>query len=100
MKTAPQVTAQQAQAAANHFLSDHLPDRFTADQAQLTATADVWQIPVFLAYPFLGSVGQVGEVLVSTASAVVVSHTPFEAMKEAGQRLYEAHHDAIQAAFS
>lgn len=53
MKTVPQVTAQQAQAAANHFLSNHLPDRFTADQAQLTATGDVWQVPVILAYPFI-----------------------------------------------
>jgi len=30
-KTIPHITALQAQAVANGFLSDHLPDRFTAD---------------------------------------------------------------------
>ncbi len=30
----PHITALQAQATANLFLSDHLPDRFTADQAR------------------------------------------------------------------
>lgn len=99
MKTVPQVTAQQAQAAANHFLSDHLPDRFTADQAQLTATGDVWQVPAILAYPFIGSLGQVGEILVSTASEVVVFHTPLNEMKQAGQRLYEARCNEIQVDF-
>lgn len=100
MKTVPQVTAQQAQAAANHFLSNHLPDRFTADQAQLTVTGDVWQVPVILAYPFIGSLGQVGEILISIASEIVVFHSPLDEMKQAGQRLYEAHSDEIQADFS
>lgn len=100
MKTVPQVTAQQAQAAANHFLFENLPDRFTAEQAQLTITGDVWQVPVILAYPFIGSLGQVGEVLVSTASEVVVFYTSLEEMKQAGQRLYEAHCNEIQATFS
>lgn len=100
MKTVPQVTAQQAQAAANQFLSDHLPDRFTADLAGLTETGDLWQVPVLLAYPFVGSLGQVGEVLVSTVSEVIVSHTPFKEIKQAGQKLYETHQDEIQATFS
>ena len=43
--------------------------------------------------------GQVGEVLVDTASEVVVSHTALAEMKQAGQRLYAAHSDEIQAAF-
>ena len=55
MKTVPQVTAQQAHAAVNQFLSDYLPDRFTADQAQLSVTGEVWQVPVILAYPMIGS---------------------------------------------
>jgi len=66
MKVVPQVTALQAQAAANLFLSDHLGDRFTADQAKISATDDVWEVPVILTYPLIGSVGQVGEILVST----------------------------------
>jgi hypothetical protein len=100
MKTVPHVTAQQAPAAANLFLSDHLPDRFTASQAQITANGDVWQVPVILSYPFIGSLGNVGEVLVSTASEIVVSHTSFKDMKQAGQKLYEARQDEISANFS
>ncbi len=40
MKTIPQVTAQQAQAAVNQFISDYISDRFTADQAQLDLTGE------------------------------------------------------------
>lgn len=100
MRTIPQVTAQQAQAAVNQFISDYLPDRFTADQAQLSVTGEVWQVPVILAYPNVGSLGQVGEVLVSTSSEVIVSHTSFNEIKQVGQRLYEVNRDAIQTYFS
>jgi len=100
MKTVPQLTAQQALAAANLFLSDHLPDRFTSAQAQLTATGDTWEVPVVLSYPFIGSLGQVGKVLVSTASEIIVFHTSFDDMKQAGQKLYEAHRNEIEANFS
>jgi hypothetical protein len=100
MKTVPQVTAQQAQAAVNMFIGDYLPDRFTADLAQLSVTGEVWQVPVILAYPTTGSLGQVGEILVSTSSAAILSHTPFDEIKQRGQRLYEANPDAIQTHFS
>ena len=55
--TAPQVTALQAQATANLFLSDHLSDRFTADQPQLIAADNVWRVPIILVYPGIGSIG-------------------------------------------
>ncbi|MBW4666955.1 MAG: hypothetical protein KME60_05800 [Cyanomargarita calcarea GSE-NOS-MK-12-04C] len=100
MKTVPQVTAQQAQAAVNQFISDYMSDRFTADQAQLDLTGEVWQVPVILAYPMIGSLGQVGFVLVSTSSETILSHTPFDEIKQAGLRLYEANRDAIQTHFS
>ncbi len=100
MKVAPQVTALQAQAAANLFLSDCLGDRFTADQAKISITDDIWEVPVILTYPLIGSVGQVGKILVSTTKEVVVFHTPIEEIKQSGQRLYETHRDEIQAAFS
>ena len=96
----PQVTALQAQAAANLFLSDRLPDRFTADQPQLSRAGDLWHVPVILAYPFVGSLGVVGEVLISTDSEAVVSHTALDDMKERAQQLYDAHRDEIEAAFS
>jgi hypothetical protein len=100
MKTVPQVTAQQAQAAVNLFISDYVGDRFTADQAQLSVTGEVWQVPIILAYPMIGSLGQVGFVLVSTSSEAIVSHTPFDEIKQVGLKLYEANQDAIQTHFS
>lgn len=99
MKTVPQITAQQAQAIANEFLSNYLGDRFTADQATLSKTGEVWQVPVILAYPVIGSIGQVGEIKISTSLKVIVSHTPIKEMKQAGLKLYETHQDEIQAAF-
>jgi hypothetical protein len=100
MKTVPQVTAQQAQAAVNQFISDYISDRFTADQAQLDLTDEVWQVPIILAYPMIGSLGQVGLVLVSTSSEAIISHTPFEQIKQTALKLYEANQDAIQTHFS
>lgn len=100
MKTVPQVTEQQAQAAVNKFISNYIGDRFTADQAQLSVTGEVWQVPIILAYPMIGSLGQVGFVLVSTLSEAIVSHTPFDEIKQIGLRLYEANQDAIQTHFS
>lgn len=94
------ITKQQAQAVANLFISDHLPDRFTADQPCLTQTRNAWNIPIILTYPYIGSLGQVGTVTVSTASELILSYTPIEEMKQTGQKLYELHRDAIQAHFS
>ena len=98
--SAPKVTALQAQATANLFLSDHLPDRFTADQPQLNVGDNVWCVPVALAYPGVGSVGCVGEICIHTLSDTVVSHTPLAEMRQAAQALYDAHRDAVEAAFS
>lgn len=98
--TPTQVTALAAQAAANQFLSENLPDRFTADQAERGRTGDVWRVPVVLAYPFIGAVGRVGEVLISAETERVISFTPFDEMKSRASELYEAHRDEIEAAFS
>ena len=99
MKTVPQVTALQAQAAANLFLRDCLPDRFTAEQAMFEPTQNVWRVPVVLAYPNLGVLGRVGEVLVSPVSEEIIAHTPFPQMKQEGQSLARQHSDEIQTAF-
>jgi hypothetical protein len=95
----PKVTALQAQATANLFLSEHLPDRFTADQPRLNAVDNIWCVPVVLAYPGVGAVGCVGEIRIHALSATVVSYTPLAEMKQAAQALYDAHRDAIDAAF-
>ncbi len=93
------ITALEAQAEANLFLSDHLPDRFCADDPRLDEVADMWHVPVVLAYPIIGSVGQTGEILVSAASGNVVSYTPLDEMRAAANSLIELHRDAIEAAF-
>jgi hypothetical protein len=94
---APTITALQAQAKANLFLSNHLPDRFMAGPPSLDLPAQVWLVPVLLAYPIIGSVGQTGEVLVSVTAEEVVSSTPIEAMKVAARALYTQHRHAIEA---
>ena len=96
-KTPPTITALEAQGAANLFLSDHLGDRFLAVRPQLDLRQDVWRVPVVLTYAVLGSLGEVGEVTVSAGSEEVVSHTPFEEMKERARALYEQHRDEIEA---
>jgi hypothetical protein len=98
MKTLPTLTAQQAQAIANLFLSDTLPDRFTADQPTLADTH--WHVPVILAYPVIGSLGAVGEIVIDAVSANIITHTSLEEMKAIGLDLYTARQNEIQAAIS
>jgi hypothetical protein len=94
------ITALEAQAAANLFLSNNLPDRFLASRPAFDASARVWRVPVLLAYPIIGPVGHTGEILVSATSEEIVSHTPLDEMKASARKLYEQHRDAIEAAFS
>lgn len=96
-KTAPTVTALEAQGAANLFLSEHLPDRFLAVRPQLGQDADVWRVPVVLTYAVVGGLGEVGEVVVSAATEEIVSHTPFGEIRERAQALYERHRESIEA---
>ena len=99
-KTAPTVTALEAQGAANLFLSDHLGDRFLAVRPQLDEGGDVWRVPVVLTYALVGPLGEVGEVLVSAGAEEVVSHTPVEEMKERARALYEQQREQIEAPLS
>ena len=91
------VTALQAQALVNDFLSTCLPDRFTADSSEWVD--DKWQVPVILAYPQIGSLGPVGLFEVDRDIGTIISHTPLEQMKLKGLELYTINRDAIEAAF-
>ena len=95
----PKLTAFEAQAAANGFLMDHLPDRFCADDPQYNYSTRCWVVPVILAYPVIGSIGQVGRLEISPFSTDVLSHTPFDEMKAIGKKLYEERRDEINTAF-
>jgi hypothetical protein len=96
MQTVPQITALQAQALVNYFLSDSLPDRFTADQPQWSNLDQHWRVPIVLAYPSLGVLGVVGEVRVSPVAEQVIEHTAFEQMKQRGLELYAVNREAIE----
>ena len=96
----PKLTAFEAIAAANLFLSDHMPDRYCADDPRFDEAAQLWRVPVILAYLHVGSIGEVGEITVSAFSEEIISHTPFEEMKSRGLKLYEQHREEIEAAFS
>lgn len=93
------ITALEAQAAASLFLSDHLGDRFLASNPKLDSAAKVWRVPILLAYPFIGPVGQTGEILVNASTEEIVSYTPLDEMKATARKLYEENRDAIDAAF-
>jgi|SRR5215475_11629675 len=96
----PQLTALEAQAAANGFLLDHLPDRYGAYNPRLESNGQVWRLSVLLTYPFIGSIGEVGEIRVSAFSEDIVSFTPLDEMRERARKLYDQNHAAIEAAFS
>lgn len=91
------MTALQAQAEANLFLSDHLPDRFMAAEPSFDAIAQVWRVPVLLAYAIIGPVGQTGEITVSASEEKIVAYTPLEEMKAAARALYQQHREKIEA---
>lgn len=96
----PTLTALEAQAAANLFLSDNLPDRFCADDPRFDKALRAWRVAVILAYPFIGSVGEVGEIVVSPTSEDILSHTLLDEMRSRALSLYEQHREAIEAEFS
>ncbi|MGH8742833.1 MAG: hypothetical protein ACREUY_00990, partial [Burkholderiales bacterium] len=95
---ATNTAAFQAQAAANGFILDHLPDRFCADDPHYDAAANVWRVPVIFAYLYVGSLGQVGEIVVSDKAETILSHTPFDEMKARARGLYEQNRKKLEAA--
>ena len=91
------VTALQAQALANDFLSNSLPDRFTANLAEWID--DKWRISIILTYPHIGSLGEVGDLQVEAETGKILSHTPLDRIKQIGMELYTANQDAIESTF-
>lgn len=96
----PALTAFEAEAAASLFLFDHLPDRFCPGQPKLDAPANLWHVPVLLSYPFIGPVGEVGEITVSASEEKIISHTPIDEMKILALKIYEERRADIETAFS
>jgi hypothetical protein len=93
------VSAIMAQTVVNGWLLEVLPDRFVAGEPRLIAGGDIWCVSVGIAYPRMGIVGGVGEVLVSAFSGGIISATHPDQMKRAGIKCYAEQEAAIQAAF-
>ena len=89
VNTVPKTTALEAQTATNGFLLDHLPHCFTAGHPTFDQAAQVWRVPVLLAYATIGSIGEVGEALISATSEEIISVTSFEEMNARAHSLYE-----------
>ncbi len=93
------ISAVRVQSLVNGWLLTVLPDRFVAGEARLMAGGDIWCVSVGLAYPRVGIVGVVGEVLVSAFSGGIISATPPDQMKIVGMKCYAERESEIQAAF-
>ncbi|MEJ7708788.1 MAG: hypothetical protein WKF84_02765 [Pyrinomonadaceae bacterium] len=96
-KTVPKITALEAEATASLFLSNRLPDRIMVGDPQLDSQVGVWRLPVLLAYPIVGVVGEVGEIIVGGQTEEILSHTPVDEMLARARTLYNHHRDAIEA---
>lgn len=96
------VNARQAMIAANQFIVEHLPDRFSAGLPKLVLfpLKPLWLVPVHLTYPGTGVVGEVGMLAVDRDRPVVVGWTPLEEMEALARQLYEENRDEIEIAFS
>ncbi len=94
--------ARQAMIAANQFIVEHLPDRFSAGLPKLVLfpLRSLWLVPVHLTYPGAGIVGEVGMLAVDGDLPLVVGWTPPEEMEVIAHQLYEEKRDEIEIAFS
>jgi hypothetical protein len=98
---ARKISRDSAQTRANQFIIEHLPDRFCAGQPRFVIfpIRAAWSIPVVLAYPKLGTIGEVGTVIVDAELGSVVGWTPMEEIREAAKALYEERKTEIEASF-
>lgn len=96
------LSARQAMIAANRFIVEHLPDRFSSGLPKLVLfpLRPLWLVPVHLTYPGVGVVGEVGMLAVDGDRPVVVGWTPTEEMETLAHRIYEENRDEIELAFS
>jgi hypothetical protein len=93
------ISATAVRTIVNDWILRVLPDRFTALEAKAIAGGDIWCVGVGLAYPQIGVIGTVGEVLVSAFSGGIISATPPDVMKTVGMQCYAAHENEIKSAF-
>jgi len=94
------ISAVDIMAVTADLLNDHLPDRYCAGAPRFDRENSVWQVPVLLSYPTIGSLGQAGEITVNANADKILSFTPIEEMKAAGWALIEQNRERIEAPVS
>jgi hypothetical protein len=94
--------AKQAIIAANRFIVENLPDRFSAGLPKLVnfPLQQLWLVPVLLTYPDVGVVGEIGMIAIDGEQPVVVGCTPPKNMEALAHQLYEENRNEIELAFS
>ncbi|MBE9078914.1 hypothetical protein IQ241_16710 [Romeria aff. gracilis LEGE 07310] len=91
------IGSSEAEAIVNGWLLDNLPDRFTAGTAQPITSRHIWYVPIELTYPTTGSIGKVGEALVSAFSGVLLSVSQVEDLQRTAAELYNTRPNELQA---
>jgi hypothetical protein len=88
-----------AEITANHFILEHLPDRYSAGVANLVEfpIRTVWSVPILLGYPRLGVIGQVGTIIIDCEMGTVAGWTPLQEVKSAAKEIYEKRKAEIEA---
>jgi hypothetical protein len=95
------INREAAQIAANHFILEHLPDRYCAGIPNLVEfpIRTVWSVPIMLGYPKLGVIGQVGTIVIDGEMGTVAGWTPLAEVKSAAREIYEKRKAEIEAPF-
>ncbi len=88
-----------AKSTANHFILEHLPDRYCAGNPNLVEfpIRTVWSVPIVLGYPKLGVIGQVGTVIIDSEMGTIAGWTPLQEVRSAARELYEQRKTEIEA---
>ncbi len=92
------VTAIKARARVNRFLFSQVGTQFSAGEAELDTTENLWRMPILLITPGFVA-GQVGEAAVSLNTPEIIAHTEIEKMRKAAVRLRKKYDSEIKAAF-
>jgi hypothetical protein len=102
-RRAKAITASAASRTVNEYCLLHYGTNFSSGNpvrcSLSSPQADLWVVPVMLASPGYGWVGQVGTVALDAGSGQVGGADPRPKVYAAARRLEEEKHDALEAAF-
>lgn len=96
------VDALKARTIANEYIVFHLPNLLTASRnvhSLSVSGLDLWIVPIVLATPHFGEVGEVGVVAIDARTSAIVSSTSHAEVIDAAEKLYETHRQQIEATF-